>query len=175
MKIFFEEFVSKSRYLIAQNDYRAILKTYKELIETIVLADNVMSYPMFTEIIVSMLQLFWFSFIFVSMAEGDFKTYVSITVALIQGFAIMLMVFLPAAFTNEAAIIARDTVVTLPTWFPQHYTSLKKTVRQRYLKKVALSLWKIYIIDKPLIFTALGTLLTYGVLLGTLGKVQSLT
>ncbi|GFU06004.1 uncharacterized protein NPIL_164411 [Nephila pilipes] len=72
---------------------------------------------------------------------------------------------------NRAAKQARDVIISLPGWFPQHYKMLKMHIRQKFLKKFALTLWKVYTINESLLMSALGTLVTYGFLVGTMGTV----
>ena len=37
-------------------------------------------------------------------------------------------------------------------------------------QKLQFTVWKIYVLDRSFVFTAFGTLLTYGILLATLGN-----
>ncbi|GIZ04642.1 hypothetical protein CEXT_164861 [Caerostris extrusa] len=52
---------------------------------------------------------------------------------------------------------------------PHHKTSCAPKI----LPQTALTLWKIYRIDKSLLISAIGTLISYGILVGTLGSVQN--
>ncbi|GBM03254.1 hypothetical protein AVEN_142545-1 [Araneus ventricosus] len=69
-------------------------------------------------------------------------------------------VILSAAFANEAASSAREEILTLPIWFSQDDMTSKKQVPQRFKKKIALTLWKLYKIGKSLHVSALGTSIT---------------
>ncbi|GFQ71460.1 uncharacterized protein TNCT_83241 [Trichonephila clavata] len=82
------------------------------------------------------------------------------------------MILYSAAIANEAAMLAQDTVISVPAWFRQNYKELKMMIRRRFKRKYSLTLWKIYVIDKRLLISALGNLVTYGILLGTLGSLQ---
>ncbi|GBN42939.1 hypothetical protein AVEN_116640-1 [Araneus ventricosus] len=79
------------------------------------------------------------------------------------------MIVSSASAANKAALIARDIVISLPGWFPESYQELKLLIRQKYKKKVSLTLWKLYKIDNSLLISALGTLVTYGFLMGSVG------
>ncbi|GIZ04638.1 uncharacterized protein CEXT_164841 [Caerostris extrusa] len=91
----------------------------------------------------------------------------------IQYFVLLMMTLPPAEAANQAAATAREIVLSLPGWFPKRYSTIKLLVCRRFLPKTALTLWNIYRIDKSLFISAIGTLITYGILLGTLGSVQS--
>ncbi|GFU06002.1 uncharacterized protein NPIL_164401 [Nephila pilipes] len=113
-----------------------------------------------------MIGLFWSSYSFVSFSSNDFALlYVTIS-SIAFYFMIFLMVILPAAAANQVGIRARNIVISLPGWFPQHYNELSMHVRQHFTQEDFLTLWKIYKIDKSLLISALGTLLTYGFLVG---------
>ncbi|GFW48147.1 hypothetical protein TNCV_4937531 [Trichonephila clavipes] len=47
---------------------------------------------------------------------------------------------------------------------------IKHRLKEYLTRETHLTLWKIYVIDMPLVITSFGTLLTYGMLLGTVGK-----
>ncbi|GIY91005.1 uncharacterized protein CDAR_550201 [Caerostris darwini] len=80
---------------------------------------------------------------------------------------------LPGAAVNRIAEVAKDVIISCPGWYPNHYNEVKACVRTRFKqKKSALTLWKIYNIDKSLLISAVGSLVTYGILIGTLGTVQ---
>ncbi|GBM03262.1 hypothetical protein AVEN_142550-1 [Araneus ventricosus] len=88
----------------------------------------------------------------------------------IQNFQILFIAIISAALTKEAANSAREEKLSLLIWFSQDDMTSKKQVRQRFKKKAALTLWKIYVIDKSLVVSALGTLITYGFLMGSLSN-----
>ncbi|GIY56326.1 uncharacterized protein CDAR_613031 [Caerostris darwini] len=90
---------------------------------------------------------------------------------LVQYFVLLLMTLPSAAAANQAAATAREIVLSLPGWFPKRYNIVKLLVCRSFMHKTALTLWNIYRIDKSLLISA--TLITYGILLGTLGNVKS--
>ncbi|GFX10007.1 uncharacterized protein TNCV_4101461 [Trichonephila clavipes] len=94
------------------------------------------------------------------------------------GVTHFLMALIPmmmsGADCNRAVSQARDMTISLPGWFPQHYRMLKRFIRQKFKKKYVLTLWKIYAIRESLLMSALGTLVTYGFLVGTMGIAQGL-
>ncbi|GIY08988.1 hypothetical protein CEXT_352011 [Caerostris extrusa] len=91
----------------------------------------------------------------------------------IQYFMLLLVTLLPAAAANQAAAAARETVMSLPGWFPKQYNTIKVHVRREFMHKTPLTLWRIYRIDKSMLINAIGTLISYGFLVGTLGRIQN--
>ncbi|GIY10949.1 uncharacterized protein CEXT_219861 [Caerostris extrusa] len=91
----------------------------------------------------------------------------------VQYSVLLLITLTPAAAANQAAAKARELVLSLPAWFPKRYSIINMHVRRKFMHKTALTLWKIYRIDKSLLISAIGTLISYGILLGTLGSVQN--
>ncbi|KAF8796886.1 hypothetical protein HNY73_001217 [Argiope bruennichi] len=81
---------------------------------------------------------------------------------------------IPAAIANEAAEDARHIIVSSTVLLQQRYKESTTYLLQRYKPKVAFTLWKIYKIKKSLLINALGALVTYGVLMGTIGRDETL-
>ncbi|GFU06047.1 uncharacterized protein NPIL_164591 [Nephila pilipes] len=118
--------------------------------------------------------LFWTGFSLAFSLKNDYQSYACLFGATLFYSCVLLLVFLPAAVANQSAEDAKDVIISLPGWFPQHYNELKIYVRKKFKqRKSKFTLWKIYKIDKSLIISTLGTLLSYGFLIGTLGTVQN--
>ncbi|GIY07663.1 hypothetical protein CDAR_216701 [Caerostris darwini] len=88
-------------------------------------------------------------------------------------FVLLMMILPSAAAANQAAATAREIVLSLPGWFPKRFSIIKLLVCRSFKSETALTLWNIYRIDKSMLISAIGTLISYGILLGTLGSVQS--
>ncbi|GIX74389.1 hypothetical protein CEXT_47381 [Caerostris extrusa] len=74
------------------------------------------------------------------------------------------------SITNEKANKARRAMKCL---FKRSFTNEgeMKMKLEKYLDvENSLTLWNIYTVDRSLLITSFGTLLTYGILIGTLGK-----
>ncbi|GBO00955.1 hypothetical protein AVEN_266428-1 [Araneus ventricosus] len=82
----------------------------------------------------------------------------------------LLLIMVPASITNEAAKTVKRIVRSLPYEMPNSDKELKFGIQKCLFQWKFLSLWNIYVLDRSLIFTAIGTLFTYGILLGSLGK-----
>ncbi|GFT23569.1 uncharacterized protein NPIL_536471 [Nephila pilipes] len=80
-----------------------------------------------------------------------------------------LLVMIPAAETNEAASKTANFVQCLPYKFPSLHEEIKFLLKKNIIQDNRLTLWNMYVLDRSLIVTSLGSLLSYGVLIGTLG------
>ncbi|KAF8796830.1 hypothetical protein HNY73_001166 [Argiope bruennichi] len=78
---------------------------------------------------------------------------------------------IPAAAANEAARVARNLAFSLPNLTPQCHEEIDLILFDLSTKEPSLTLWKIYKIENSLLISAIGTLITYGFLVGTLGSV----
>ncbi|GIY88588.1 uncharacterized protein CEXT_663661 [Caerostris extrusa] len=138
-----------------------------------IMMDNFLSQPILVSIVIILVTLFWYGYnfafiLYVSNVSGIFDA-----IGFIQYFVLLLIILPPAAAVNQAAATARETVLSLPGWFPKQYSTIKVHVRRKFMHKTALTLWKIYRIDKSLLISAIGSLISYGILVGTLGSVQN--
>ncbi|GFY68242.1 uncharacterized protein TNIN_466191 [Trichonephila inaurata madagascariensis] len=172
IKLFCSEFVQKSRTLMKQQGYQTILHVYQKITTAIAFADDFLSYPVFIIVLSSMVGLFWSTYSFVFVPRDDSMICICFLSGIVYYSASLLIVMLTGAVANQAVVFARETVISLPGWIRQHYKELKMDIRQRFKHKTHFTLWNIYIIDKSLLISALGTLVTYGILIGTLGSVQ---
>ncbi|GFT36404.1 uncharacterized protein NPIL_327271 [Nephila pilipes] len=116
--------------------------------------------------------LFWSAFSFAFSVGNDYLINICTLSGIVHYAMSLLLILFPAAVSNEASIRAHDIVRSLPSYIREHYKELKMSIRRRFKRNTSLTLWKIYIIDKSLLISVLGTLLTYGILFGTLGSVQ---
>ncbi|GIY32254.1 uncharacterized protein CDAR_451471 [Caerostris darwini] len=167
------EFLSTSKILIVQKDYRRIFKIYQELARVLTFIDDFLCYSAFVFVLCGMVGLFWSICSFILFFDFDYLIYFCSFVVSMHYLMMMQMIILPASDINLGAQMARDVIISLPGWFPQQHDELKIRIRRGLNKKIGLTLWKIYKIDKSLFISAIGTLITYGVLVGTLGSIHS--
>ncbi|GFS41270.1 hypothetical protein NPIL_577561 [Nephila pilipes] len=80
------------------------------------------------------------------------------------------MVIISASITNELARKAKYFMNNLPNRIPQQSQRIKCILGKTCIQDYSLTLWKIYVIDRSMLFTCFGTLLTYGMLIGALGN-----
>ncbi|GFS74837.1 uncharacterized protein NPIL_22201 [Nephila pilipes] len=134
--------------------------------------DDFISFSAFINVLSILSALFWSFHSLTEIPKEDIlrKSYLS---SYIIGFVVrFFMVMLTASFVNQAAEVPRDMVVSLPGLFPKHYLKLKIYLRREFKQQgPVLTLWKIYKINESLLISAIGTLITYGIILGTLETV----
>ncbi|GBM39377.1 hypothetical protein AVEN_119040-1 [Araneus ventricosus] len=168
------EFSSKSINLIVISDYETILKIYLDISQVIVSVDDFLSYPTFINVLADMGGLFWACYVIIFDSKDDYLFYLYFVAAAFTYALWLLMVMLPAASANKAIEVARNFVLSLPGWFPHHQKVLKKYIKMEIKhNNLSLTLWKIYKIDNSLLISSIGTLVSYGIIVGTLGTVQS--
>ncbi|GFU61617.1 uncharacterized protein NPIL_621821 [Nephila pilipes] len=174
MKLILNEFASYSQMLIKRMEYRAILEVYHEITQVIIFADNVLSFSALANLISVMAGLFWAGYSLVFFTNEDYLSYLRYLAGVVHVLAFLLMLMLPATAANVAAKVAKGIVLTLPGSFPEEYKKLKMYVQKNFKHQdLEFTLWKIYTIDKSLLISEIGTVITYGILVGTLGSVQN--
>ncbi|GBM00152.1 hypothetical protein AVEN_176395-1 [Araneus ventricosus] len=138
-------------------------------------ADDFLSFPAFVTVLNGMIGLFSFTYNFIVELKSDLNYFVFVanTDGIVLNLTLLLVIMLPGAAVNQVARISKETAKSLPWRFPQHYMEIKKILRQQ-TTFAELTLWKIYAIEKSLLVSALGTLVTYGFLVGTMGSIQNL-
>ncbi|GFU00096.1 hypothetical protein TNCV_1749351 [Trichonephila clavipes] len=79
-----------------------------------------------------------------------------------------LLILIPAAETNEEASKTENFVQRLRYRFPSFHQKIKFLLEKNIIQDNRLTLWNMYVLDRSLIITSLGSLLSYRVLIGTL-------
>ncbi|GFR15708.1 uncharacterized protein TNCT_515011 [Trichonephila clavata] len=127
--------------------------------------DDYLSFSAFVIVLSGLLGLFFINFELIYV-PGD---YLQAFFGEIWFLVSVCMIILPASSTNSAFFTAKETIQSLPWKIPQYSTNLKGMIRSECTKDVSLTLWKVYKVKRSLIFSAMGTLVTYGMLLATQG------
>ncbi|GIY99631.1 uncharacterized protein CEXT_483381 [Caerostris extrusa] len=117
--------------------------------------------------------LFWLGYSFAFTPSVNNATSIFVAIGFIQYFCAAADHFTSSCSCQRGCGNGEETVLSLPGWFPKQYSIIKMHVRRRFMPKTTLTLWKIYRIDKSLLISAIGTLISYGILVGTLGSVQN--
>ncbi|GIY77253.1 uncharacterized protein CEXT_320781 [Caerostris extrusa] len=128
---------------------------------------------MFISVFNILASLFWYGYSFAFPPNAGNVTNMCFAIGFVQYLVLLFITLSPAAAANQAAAMAREFVLSLPGWFPKRYGIIKVHVRREFMHKTTLTLWKIYRIDYSLIISAIGSLISYGILVGTLGSVQN--
>ncbi|GFY69409.1 uncharacterized protein TNIN_334731 [Trichonephila inaurata madagascariensis] len=108
-------------------------------------------------------------------ATDGYRNYIGSMAGEMFQLSIFGMVILSASSANRAADVAKEAVMSLPGRIPEYHNELKVILRKECKQNVCLTLWKIYKIDKSLIISALGVLMSYGFLIATFGTISSHT
>ncbi|GBM03282.1 hypothetical protein AVEN_142568-1 [Araneus ventricosus] len=114
-----------------------------------------------------MVGLFWSCSNALSLYKTDHLNTMTINVIITMYSVFLVMLMVPAASTNDAAKASRRLIDSLPGWFPQRSKEINLLILRMFKDEPTLTLWKIYKIEKSLLISAIGTLVTYGFLVGT--------
>ncbi|GBN87869.1 hypothetical protein AVEN_56161-1 [Araneus ventricosus] len=151
-----------------------LLHAYDDIADVLSNIDDIFSYPVFVLVVSSMAGLFRSIYSLIFLQQTHFQFSIPYWFSGIYFSIVLLSVIFSASETVQAGKLARELIVSSPGAFPFRYMELKKMVRRKNLKReIVLTLWKTYTIDRSLLFSAFGTLVTYGILIATLGNVQS--
>ncbi|GBM01923.1 hypothetical protein AVEN_269536-1 [Araneus ventricosus] len=99
-----------------------------------------------------------------NMTHGSF---LALLISGMHCLSIQLLVMVPASVTNEKD---KSVAQYLLHRIPRKEKDLRFEFETDFKQKKCLTLWKMYDLNRSLIITSLGSLLTYGILIGTLGK-----
>ncbi|GFS60292.1 uncharacterized protein TNIN_419771 [Trichonephila inaurata madagascariensis] len=116
------------------------------------------SFPAFITVLMSMMGLFWSGCKLAFRKRMPYVVFVSFICIGISFLLFQLLIMISGTLTNESANKVRSAV------------GKKDLKLKRDIAEENLTLWKIYTMDRSLVITSLATLLTYGILVGTLGK-----
>ncbi|GBM12395.1 hypothetical protein AVEN_211576-1 [Araneus ventricosus] len=150
-----------------------MLNISEEVTEVMSYADDFLSPYAFFFVLIGLSGVFWFSYILAFLQQSDYSSHIFIVSGIIYYMLLPLSIMLSAAAANEAAEMVKSTVKLMGSWIPKPYRDSDMYLRQRLKPRVEMTLWKMYKVDKSLFINSLGTLLTYGMLLGTLGSAQN--
>ncbi|GFT36559.1 uncharacterized protein NPIL_695891 [Nephila pilipes] len=146
--------------------YMPIVQSYVELINVLKSLDDYLSFSALVIVLSAMSGLFYINFsLFILCSEGYLHTFIGE----IYFSVLVAILILSASAANRAFVTAKEAIFSLPWKIPQHYKEVKMAIRSECTRDVSLTLWKVYKIERSLIFSAIGTLVTYGMLLGNLG------
>ncbi|GFY60785.1 uncharacterized protein TNIN_107371 [Trichonephila inaurata madagascariensis] len=147
-----------------------LLVEYEDITRCMRSMDEHLSLPAFLAVFFTMTGLFWGGYR-IAFNSGMAKNhFLSLIIPLIFYLSVQLLIMVSASVTNELANRVRRVMECLPyqnsTQDPKRIFKFKKILNH----DDSLTLWKVYSMDRSLVITSIGTLLTYGILIGTLGK-----
>ncbi|GFY67259.1 uncharacterized protein TNIN_439281 [Trichonephila inaurata madagascariensis] len=114
--------------------------------------------------------IFWRGYRFASYSNISDERLIFMICSAILNISFQLQVMTSASTTNELARKVKTIVNSMVYQISPKNGKLNCILRNRCAQDYNLTLWKIYVINKALIISSFGTLLTYGMLVGTLGK-----
>ncbi|GBM00136.1 hypothetical protein AVEN_176383-1 [Araneus ventricosus] len=167
LKSLFDELTLELRGQFVEHHYQQLLEVYDRTVNVMNTLDAYFSYPAFVIVSSSMVAHFWVGCNLVFTPKENYESYLfPLTFAIFYLFLSQSIV-LPASIVNAAAKLTKDEVTSLLGRIPSRYKELKIRLAV-YKRDNALSLWKIYDIDKSLNVSIFGTVITYGILIATL-------
>ncbi|GFR24803.1 uncharacterized protein TNCT_271091 [Trichonephila clavata] len=132
--------------------------------------DEKLSFPAFLLVVMNMSGLFWASYKMAYFSDMNNCYFISMIYFTIFHSSLQLVMIISASITNELVTKLKHFVRRLPYLFPTRHSEIKFKLKQNVLQDNYLTLWNIYVINRSLIITSFGTLLTYGFLMGSLRK-----
>ncbi|GFY66998.1 uncharacterized protein TNIN_291981 [Trichonephila inaurata madagascariensis] len=151
-------------------DLENIFLAYGDIARYMRSMDEHFSMPVFFTVFFTMTGLFWGGYR-IAFHSGITKMYfLSLIIPLIFYLSIQLMIMVSASSTNELANEVRCVIQCLPYGNPPQDPKRIFKLKKDLNRDNSLTLWKVYVMDRSLVITSIGTLLTYGILIGTLGK-----
>ncbi|GFS33357.1 uncharacterized protein NPIL_428381 [Nephila pilipes] len=164
----FSHLLDQLRHKTLVRERENLLHRYGKITKIMRKVDKELSLPVFVTITMSMVGLFWSGYR-LSFQKHAINVYSSTHVSsVICYLTFQLILMISASMTNEMEKKVKSTVQCLKYKFPHYIRETKFT--EVFTKENNLTLWKIYVLDRSLIVTGFGTLLTYGILIGTLGN-----
>ncbi|GIY74198.1 hypothetical protein CEXT_585921 [Caerostris extrusa] len=149
-------------------EMKKLLGVYENLATTIISFDESFSFPAFLATLLNLFGLFWTGYRIAFLTNiRDHSFY--LICPFIFHLCEHLLLMISATVTNEKTAKATFIMQCL-----LRHCHLKTRMKIKYEKNIGsesnLTLWKIYVFDRSLLITSFGCLLTYGILLGTLGR-----
>ncbi|GFQ65076.1 uncharacterized protein TNCT_222751 [Trichonephila clavata] len=168
IRLLFDHLINHLRRQILIKELRYLLECYGEITKSMRNIDRDLSLPAFAAILLSMGGLFWtgYRLAFRKQWTNKYLVIQACTVSCYLTFQLLIMI--SASMTNEMEKKARNTIKGVKCRIPRDLRETK--FKEVYTKENNLTLWKIYVLDRSLLITSFGTLLTYGILIGALGE-----
>ncbi|GFR11989.1 uncharacterized protein TNCT_695811 [Trichonephila clavata] len=168
IRVLFGHLLHELRCQILKEEYKNLLDNYEKISKGMRKMDKVISFPTFIAILMSMIGLFWGGYRLAFKKYVSNKYLVSRACSVSCYLTFLLLIMISASMTNEIAKKVKNTLQCLKYRFSRHLRENK--FKEVCTKENNLTLWKIYVLDRSLEITVICTLLTFGILIGTLGQ-----
>ncbi|GFQ95777.1 uncharacterized protein TNCT_205281 [Trichonephila clavata] len=130
--------------------------------------DSEFSFPAFVSVLISTSGLFWYGYK-IAFLINEISGYLLYILSGTAYMVLLLQLMISGSALNELG----KEVTVLIHCLPQETAGNQPKInffKKTLLQENGLTLWKIYVMDRSLVICTFGTLLTYGIMLGTLGK-----
>ncbi|GFU13153.1 uncharacterized protein NPIL_357541 [Nephila pilipes] len=165
------------RYLLDQlkdkfivEDFEKFVHIHENTLKIISDMNEHFSFLSFVAVIMSIVGLFWSGYRLAFNADMTPMYLISLIYYAVFYLTHQLLIMISAAKVNEEADKATAAAQCLPYRISNRHQEIKFTLKGSFVQNNRLTLWNIYVLDRSLIINCFGALLTYGILLGTLGK-----
>ncbi|GFU22212.1 uncharacterized protein NPIL_455671 [Nephila pilipes] len=154
------------------DDYGSIIDNYLKICNIMELLEDCMCVSVFALVVYSVIGLFWMCYGIIFLFMDGYQYYLCAFIGQVFYSMVIGMVIFPASAANNASYAAKEAVRSLPGRIPKHYNEIKIILRRECKQRIALTLGRIYEIDKSLLISIIGVLMNYGILVATLGTVK---
>ncbi|GFS33345.1 uncharacterized protein NPIL_428341 [Nephila pilipes] len=155
---------------VQSEDFKDLIFIYSDIVKYLNNMDKNWSPLVFISVITAMTRVFRGSYFLTfdsNITQARFSTLLVFTCISLWH---MLLILVSASITNELSCKTKNLFLRLKHRITSPNEEIKRHLKECLTPENRLTLWNIYVVDKSLIISSFGTLLTYGILLGTLGK-----
>ncbi|GFV49424.1 uncharacterized protein TNCV_1634981 [Trichonephila clavipes] len=164
---FFKWLLIQMHGAVSTNELKKMHYIYEGIMKMLNDMDSEFSLLAFIAVLFNTFGLFWDVYR-IAFYENETSGYLLFTLSAISYLALLLMLMISGFASNEQANIVKIHMLCLPHENAEN--QYKMNFNKILLQDNVLTLWKIYVWDRSLVIATFGTLLTYGIMLGTLGK-----
>ncbi|GBM99003.1 hypothetical protein AVEN_212507-1 [Araneus ventricosus] len=132
--------------------------------------DELFSFTALGTVVTIMIGLFWASYKFAFNLNMNGESIPLLSCSGVFCLSVVLFIMVPASSTNEIAKKTKSVLRSLSDDMPSPDKEKKFELKRCLMQDNNLTLWDIYVLNRSLIVASFGALLTYGILIATLGK-----
>ncbi|GFY39033.1 uncharacterized protein TNIN_103401 [Trichonephila inaurata madagascariensis] len=151
-------------------DFKNLVLIYCEVVTCLDNMDEEWSLLAFVTVLNGMLGLFWCCYIVTFYSVTNPADYSNLLCFAITFLGLKLLILFSASTTNELLAKIKIGFRCITYRISTPHLEIRRRLKEYLTRETRLTLWKIYVMDMPFVITSFGALLTYGMLLGTLGK-----
>ncbi|GIX70964.1 uncharacterized protein CDAR_505101 [Caerostris darwini] len=159
------EQLNKDHYF---EETKKLFEVYESISKSMRKMDEYFSCPIFIAILLNLFGLFCAGYWLALHPKLSLEYFLYMLGPVIYYLSHHFLLMITASMTNEKGDEAKSILQCLLKHFHPEIRRKIKYEKNMALKS-NLTLWKMYVFDRPLIVTTLGCLLTYGILLANLG------